>query len=100
MSGETSIGPGPNRGGNEDSGSAEGLPNKTLGERGAPQPEAGNDVTGGAAPDMPAGVPGARPNSDIQKGPQSFPDGPNVESSPWELDAARGKPPKHDPGSK
>jgi hypothetical protein len=40
---------------------------------------------------VPAGVPGARPRPGIAKGPASYPDGPNVEDSPWELEAARGK---------
>jgi hypothetical protein len=39
-----------------------------------------------------AGVPGARPA--VKKGAEAYPDGPNVEASPWELDAARGKLPK------
>jgi hypothetical protein len=30
------------------------------------------------------------------KEPKSYPDGPNVEASPWALDAARGKLPKPD----
>jgi hypothetical protein len=96
MSNNTSIGPGPNRGGNEDRGNADGRGNKTLGEHGMPEPETGNDVTDQAAPDVPAGVPGAKANPGIRKGPQSFPDGPNVENSPWEVDAARGKLPEQD----
>jgi hypothetical protein len=92
MSTETSIGPGPNGGGNEDHGNADGLGNKTLGEHGLPEPEVGNDVAGQAAPVVPAGVAGGKANPGIAKGPQSYPDGPNVEASPWELDAARGKP--------
>ena len=47
----------------------------------------------------PAGVPGARPRPGVAKGAESYPDGPNVEASPWELDAARGNPPPKD-GSK
>jgi hypothetical protein len=39
-------------------------------------------------------VPGAAAAPGIRKGPQSYPDGPNVEDSPWELEAARGKLPK------
>jgi hypothetical protein len=39
-------------------------------------------------------VPGARAREGIRKGPESYPDGPNVEASPWELDAARGKLPQ------
>lgn len=91
MNTTTSIGPGPDRGGNEDKGNADGLGNKTLGEHGMPEPEAGNESSPQGAPDVPAGVPGAKPKPGIAKGPQSYPDGPNVEASPWELDAARGK---------
>ncbi len=93
MSSNTSIGRGPAHGSNENH---DGDPtHKTLGE-GASQDEAptGNDVAGQAAPDVPAGVQGSRPKPGIAKGPQSYPDGPNVESSPWELDAAKGRLPK------
>jgi len=92
MSG-TSIGRGPAHGGNE---SHDGDPtHKTRGE-GVSNDEApsGNDLVDEAAPDVPAGVPGARARPGIAKGPQSYPDGPNVEDSPWELEAARGKLPK------
>jgi hypothetical protein len=95
MSNNTSIGPGPASGGNEDHGNADGMGNKTLGEHAVPEPEIGSDTAAQAAPDVPAGVPGARPKPGIRKGPQAYPDGPNVESSPWELDAARGKLPPH-----
>ena len=44
-----------------------------------------------AAPPVPAGVPGAQPNAEVTAGADAYPDGPNVEASPWELDAARGK---------
>ena len=72
----TSIGRGPAHGSNENK---DGDPtHTTLGE---------------GAPDVPAGVPGAKANPGVKKGPESYPDGPNVESSPWELDAARGNPP-------
>lgn len=47
-----------------------------------------------AAPPVPAGVPGARPEPDVGTGADAYPDGPNVEASPWELDAARGKLPE------
>ncbi|MBC5764285.1 hypothetical protein [Ramlibacter albus] len=94
MSTSTSIGPGPGKGGNEDHGNADGLGNKTLGEHAMPEPEVGNEVTDDAAPDVPAGSPGAKPKPGIAKGPNSYPDGPNVEASPWELDAARGKLPE------
>jgi hypothetical protein len=86
----TSIGRGPAGGGNENH---DGDPrHKTLGETVGQEPPAGNEVLDPAAPDVPAGVPGAKPKPGIGKGPQSYPDGPNVEASPWELDAARGKP--------
>jgi hypothetical protein len=91
--GNTSIGRGPAHGSNENH---DGDPtNKTLGE-GANEAEApaGSDVLDDAGPDVPAGVEGAKAKPGIRKGPQSFPDGPNVESSPWELEAARGKLPK------
>jgi hypothetical protein len=58
------------------------------------EPPAGNELIDEAAPDVPAGVPGAQPRTGIVKGPEFYPDGPNVEASPWELDASRGKPPK------
>ncbi|MBA2673991.1 hypothetical protein [Ramlibacter sp.] len=57
MTSNTSIGPGPQGGGNEDHGNADGLGNKTLGEHAMPEPEVGNDVT---ATDFTAGVPGAQ----------------------------------------
>lgn len=85
----TSIGRGPAAGGNENH---DGDPRtKTMGESVDQEPPAGNDAIDDAAPDVPAGVPGSRPRPGIAKGPQSCPDGPNVEDSPWELDAARGK---------
>jgi hypothetical protein len=88
----TSIGRGPASGGNENH---DGDPlHKTLGEVVGQEPPAGNEVLEGAAPDMPAGVAGGAARPDIKKGPESYPDGPNVESSPWELDAARGEVPK------
>jgi hypothetical protein len=86
----TSIGRGPASGGNENH---DGDPtHKTLGETvGQERPAGADSVVDPAAPDVPAGVPGAAPNPGIAKGPESYPDGPNVEDSPWELDAARGK---------
>jgi hypothetical protein len=88
----TSIGRGPASGGNENH---DGDPlNKTLGEKVRQEPPAGNELIDEAAPDVPAGVQGAKRKPGIRKGPQSYPDGPNVEASPWELDAARGKVPK------
>jgi hypothetical protein len=82
MSTNTSIGPGTGQDGNEGHGNADGCGNKTLGDR--------------AAPDVPAGVPGAKPEPGIRKGPNSYSDGPNVETSAGELDAARGKLPAKD----
>lgn len=85
----TSIGRGPAAGGNENH---DGDPvHTTLGETVQQEAPAGNEVLDGAAPDLPAGVKGSPANPGIVRGPQSSPDGPNVEDSPWELDAARGK---------
>jgi hypothetical protein len=84
----TSVGPGAERGGNEDHGNADGRGNKTLGEHSLPEPEIGNEVTDAAAP---------QPGRDAAKAADAMPDGPNVENSPWEVDAARGKP--HKPGA-
>lgn len=39
MNGSTSIGPGPDKGGNEDTGNADGLGNKTFGNSEMPEPE-------------------------------------------------------------
>ena len=95
MSTNTSIGPEGDRGGNEDHGNADGCGNKTLGDKATQQAPAGADeVLDEAGAQVPAGVAGARPRPGIAKGPQSYPDGPNVEASPWELDAARGKLPE------
>lgn len=95
MSTNTSIGPEGMRGGNDDPGNADGCGNKTLGDKATQQPPAGaDDVLDEAGAQVPAGVPGARPRPGVAKGAESFPDGPNVESSPWELEAARGKAPK------
>jgi hypothetical protein len=93
MSNNTSIGRGPAHGSNENH---DGDPcNKTLGEKASQdEPPAGNDLIEEAAPDVPTGGPGARQGPGIAKGPESYPDGPNVEASPWELDAARAKLPK------
>jgi hypothetical protein len=43
MNSTTSIGPGPDKGGNRDSGNADGRGNQTLGEHEMPEPEAGRD---------------------------------------------------------
>ena len=95
MSNETSIGPEGARGGNENPGNADGCGNKTLGDKAEQQAPAGaDDVLDQAGAQVPAGVPGARPRPGIAKGAEAYPDGPNVESSPYELDAARGKLPK------
>jgi hypothetical protein len=91
MSTETSIGP-EGVGGNDSPGNADGCGNKTLGEKAEQQAPAGADgVVDQAGAQVPAGVPGARPRPGVAKGAEAYPDGPNVESSPWELDAARGK---------
>jgi hypothetical protein len=94
MSG-TSIGRGPAHGGNENH---DGDPtHKTLGEAvSQDEAPAGNDLLEQAAPDMPAGVQGGQARPGIAQGPQSYPDGPNVEDSPWELDAAKDKLPKQE----
>jgi hypothetical protein len=94
MSTDTSIGPEGDRGGNENHGNADGCGNKTLGDKATQQPPAGSGVLDEAGAQVPGGVPGARPRPGVAKGPQSYPDGPNVEASPWELDAARGKLPE------
>lgn len=94
MSTNTSIGPDAERGGNEDQGNADGCGNKTLGEHATQRPPTGSDVLDEAGAQVPAGVPGARPRPGVAKGAQAYPDGPNVEASPWELEAARGNPPK------
>jgi hypothetical protein len=97
MSTDTSIGPDDDLGGNQNHGNADGLGNKTLGDRVKEQPPAGaEDLLDEAGAPVPAGVPGARPRPGIAKGPASYPDGPNVEDSPWELEAARGKLPERD----
>jgi hypothetical protein len=85
----SSIGRGPAFGGNENH---DGDPqHKTLGETVEQESPSGNELLDQAAPQLPAGVSGGKANPGIAQGPQSYPDGPNVESSPWELDAARGK---------
>jgi hypothetical protein len=95
MSTNTSIGPEPDRGGNDNPGNADGCGNKTLGDQATQQPPAGAEsVVDEAGAQVPAGVPGARPRPGVAKGAQAYPDGPNVEDSPWELEAARGKLPK------
>ena len=88
-----SIGRGPAHGSNENH---DGDPlHKTLGEAGSQdEAPAGKDALDGAAPDMPAGVKGGETKPGIAKGPQSYPDGPNVAPSAGELEAARGKLPK------
>lgn len=73
----TSIGRGPANGGNENH---DGDATKTtLGET--------------VSQERPAG---AEPLVDKDAIEKAYPDGPNVEASPWELDAARGEP--HKPG--
>jgi hypothetical protein len=77
---ETSIGRGPASGGNENH---DGDPTrKTLGETVAQeQPAGAESVLDKAAPDL---------REARKKADETYPDGPNVEDSPWELDAARG----------
>jgi hypothetical protein len=97
MSTNTSIGSNPDRGSNDDPGNADGCGNKTLGDsdQAAEQPPTGADsVIDQASAQVPSGVAGGKAKPGIAKGAQAYPDGPNVESSPWELDAARGKLPK------
>ena len=94
MNTATSIGPQGDSGGNEDHGNADGRGNKTLGEHASGQPPSGADVVDEAGAEVPAGVPGARPRPGVRKAGEAYPDGPNVEASPWELEAARGKLPK------
>lgn len=94
MSTNTSSGPDQDRGGNDNPGNADGCGNKTLGTHASDRPPTVQDGIEQAAPDVPAGVPGSRPKPGIAKGPAAYPDGPNVENSPWELDAARGKLPR------
>lgn len=92
MSTNTSIGPDADRGGNDNPGNADGCGNKTLGDKATQQPPSGAEsVVGEAGAQVPAGVPGARPRPGVEQGVKAYPDGPNVESSPWELEAARGK---------
>ena len=61
MSTATSIGPGPQQGGNEDHGNADHMGNKTLGDHDMPEPEAGGEFSEDAAPDLPGGAPGNQP---------------------------------------
>jgi len=65
----TSIGRGPASGGNENH---DGDPlHTTMGESVEQEPPAGNDALEQAAPEVPAGVEGARPKPGTAKGPQS-----------------------------
>ncbi|HEY0417977.1 MAG TPA: hypothetical protein VGC80_00515 [Acetobacteraceae bacterium] len=94
MSTATSIGP-EAAGGNDNPGNADGCGNKTLGDQATQQPQAGAEgILDEAGAQVPAGVPGARPRPGVAKGAEAYPDGPNVEDSPWELEAARGHLPK------
>ena len=86
---KSSIGRGPASGGNENH-DADPL-SKTFGETVQQERPAGNEVLEDAAPDLPAGLPGGPAKPGVAAGPASYPDGPNVAESPWELDAARGK---------
>ena len=88
MSTNTSIGRGPGSGGNENhDGDAT---KKTLGESVGQERPSGSDILDDAALDVPAGVPGSKPKPQVGSGADAYPDGPNVEDSPWELDSARG----------
>ena len=91
MSTETSIGPDADRGGNENHGNADSCGNKTLGDKAPQEPPTGADFVDEVGAQVPSGVPGGKPRPGVKKGAESYPDGPNVEASPWELDAARGK---------
>lgn len=83
----TSIGRGPASGGNENH---DGDPLRTtLGETVGQEAPAGSELADQAAPELAAGVKGGTPKPGVAQGPESNPDGPNVEASPWELDAAR-----------
>jgi hypothetical protein len=87
--GNPSVGRGPASGGNENH---DGDPSaKTMGENVKQEPPAGNEFLDEVTVDLPAGVAGGKAKPGVAKGPLSYPDGPNVEDSPWELDAARGK---------
>ena len=84
-SSNTSIGRGPASGGNENhDGDAT---KKTMGETvGQERPAGAGSVVDKAAPDL---------RDAARKAEETYPGGPNVEDSPWELDAARGNT-KHD----
>ena len=85
----TSIGRGPASGGNENH---DGDPLRTtLGETVGQEAPAGGELVDEAVPELPAGVKGAKPKPGISKGRESYPDGPNLEASPSELNAAPGK---------
>jgi hypothetical protein len=92
-SNNTSIGRGPASGGNENH---DGDPTrKTLGETvGEERPAGADSIVDAGAPDLPAGVPGTPAKPAARKAGDAYPDGPNVEDSPWELDAAEGRPHK------
>jgi hypothetical protein len=76
----TSIGRGPASGGNENH---DNDPTRTtMGETvGQERPAGSESIVDKAAPDL--GQAG-------EQAKKTYPDGPNVEDSPWELDAARG----------
>lgn len=58
MSTATSIGPGPQRGGNEDHGNADHMGNKTLGDHDMPEPEVGGgEFSEEAVPEPPGRAP-------------------------------------------
>lgn len=96
MSNNTSVGRGPAHGNNENH---DGDPtHSTFGEAASQDdPPVGNDVLEHASADLPGGLAGARAKPGIRQGPESPPDGPNVETRPQEPDAAKGRLPKAKP---
>jgi hypothetical protein len=66
MASTTSIGPGPQHGGNQDEGNADGRGNKTLGEHSMPEPEAGSEPARDG--DGKAGPPGRAPEPAPEEG--------------------------------
>lgn len=85
----TSIGRGPAHGSNENH--AADPTHTTMGEEASQEDAPSGSESATGAPAVPAGVPGGKPEPAIRQGPQSYPDGPNVEAGPRELEAAKGK---------
>ncbi len=97
MSTNTSIGPNPDRGSNDDRGNADGCGNKTLGDsdQASEQPPTGAEsLIDAATAQVPSNMAGGKAKPGVDRGAESCPDGPNVESSLRELDAARAKLPR------